>query len=105
MRSRNVIRIQFANQKRGLSAKVCRNSFDQFIVVWISLFENVEGSVTGNIDSFHPLIVGQIVRVVNGWKTKNNFPRVCVQRQEFARLASYGEQAVIGLIERQRCIL
>jgi len=50
-------------------------------MVWITLFENVDRAISSNMDSFHPFIEGQIVGVVDGWSTENNFARVDIKHQ------------------------
>jgi hypothetical protein len=76
MRNRNVTSIQFAEEKRCLGKKTRRDRFHQVIMVWITLFENVDRAISSNMDSFHPFIEGQIVGVVDGWSTENTFARV-----------------------------
>ena len=67
MWNRNEIRVQFTDKKCGLGPKTCGDSFHQFIMIWINLFENVEKAITSNVNSFHAFIESQIVGVVDGW--------------------------------------
>ena len=80
MRDCNVIRIQFTDKKRGLGPKACRHSFHQVVMVWITLFKNVEKAISSNVDSFHPFIESQIVGMANGWNTEHNSTRVGIKR-------------------------
>ena len=56
MRNGNKIHIQFPDKEPGLGPETGRDSFHQFIMIGITLFENVEISIAGNVDSFHTLI-------------------------------------------------
>src|SRR6267142_2124604 len=95
-----VVAIEFGNKNSRLGAKTPRDLRQQAVMVGILLFENVHGTVAGEIQALVLRIIAHVVDHAHCIQAGNHFARVRVHHDQLTWIARYNKQPVIGFVER-----